>query len=104
MKKWNVRKSSISGLGAFTVRPIQAEEAIDVGIDYYSSGNIRYPFVTEFGSWLNHSRTPNAEVVFDLDDDVYYIRASGYIPPNTEITVDYRKTPSFIEGPEKWFI
>ena len=100
MKKWNVRKSSISGRGAFTTRSIQSGEAIDVGINYY----LFFPFVTEFGSWINHSQNPNSSVTFNEDDDVYYIRANKYLPTGTEITIDYRKTPSFIKGPEDWFV
>ena len=100
MKKWHVGKSSIDGRGAFTSWPIHEGEAIDIGINYY----LFIPFVTEFGSMINHSRNPNTSVTFDENDDVYYIRANRYLPVGTEITVDYRKTPSFIEGPEDWFV
>ncbi len=100
MKKWYVEKSSIDGQGAFASWAIREGEAIDIGINYY----LLIPFVTEFGSMINHSRNPNTSVRYDEDDGVYYIRANRYIPSGTEITVDYRKTPNFIEGPEDWFV
>ena len=100
MQKWYVGKSSIDGWGAFTTRPIREGEAIDIGINY----NTRHPFVTEFASWINHSRNPTTSVRYDEGDGVYYIRANRYLPAGTEITVDYRKTPNFIEGPADWFV
>jgi hypothetical protein len=100
MQKWYVGKSAIAGRGAFTSRSIQKGEAIDIGINYF----LFVPFVTEFGSWINHSQNHNSNVMYDENDDVYYVRANRYLPPKTEITVDYRKTPSFIEGPEEWFV
>ncbi len=93
-------KSAIAGRGAFTSRPIQKGEAIDIGINYF----MFVPYVTEFGSMINHSRNPSAILVYDENDDVYYVRSNGYLPGGTEITIDYRKTPGFIEGPEDWFV
>jgi len=100
MQKWYVGKSSIAGRGAFAARPIQEGEAIDIGIDYF----LFVPFVTEFGSRINHSWNPNSDVAYDENDAVYYVRANRRLSPKTEITVDYRKTPGFIEGPEEWFV
>jgi len=98
--KWRVGKSTIEGKGAFTSQSIQKGEAIDVGINYFMFS----PYVTEFGSWINHSRNPNASVIYDENDYVYYVRAAYNLPANTEITVDYRKTPRFIEGPMDWYV
>nr|QBK85504.1 MAG: SET domain protein [Marseillevirus LCMAC101] len=99
MEKWYVGKSSIAGRGAFTSRPIQKGEIIDIGINYL----LFVPYVTEFGSWINHEWDPNSVVKYDLNDDVYYVRALKYLPANTEITVDYKETPNYISGPEDWY-
>jgi hypothetical protein len=95
-----VGKSSIEGRGAFTSRSIRKGEAIDIGISYF----MFVPFVTEFGSWINHAQDPNSFLLFDENDDVYYVRAKYNLPANTEITIDYKKTPSFIEGPMDWYV
>ena len=98
--KWYVGKSTIEGKGAFTTQSIRKGEAIDVGIDYF----MFVPYVTEFGSWINHSNHPNAILLFDENNDVYYIKAKYNLPVNTEITIDYRETPNFIEGPMDWYV
>jgi hypothetical protein len=100
MKKWYVGKSSIAGDGAFTSQPIQKGEIIDIGMNYF----LFVPYVTEFGSWVNHAWNPNSIVEYDPNDGVYYVKARDYLPAGTEITADYRETPDFIEGPEDWYV
>ena len=100
MKKWYVGRSSIAGKGAFSTKTIKKGEKIDIGINYF----LLIPYVTEFGSWVNHSWTPNTFVSYDQSDGVYYVRAKENIVPGTELTVDYRETPEFIEGPMDWYV
>ena len=106
MKRWYVGKSMIAGYGAFTLQPIQKGESIDIGINYFRShrSNTRYPYVTDFGSQINHCWNPNSNVKYEPNDGRYYVRASKYLPADTEITVDYRKMPEFIEGPMEWYV
>jgi len=104
MQKWYVGKSSIAGQGVFALLPIQAGENIDISFNYFIIDGERYPYITEFGSWVNHSWKPNTSVEYDSKNGVYYIQARRYIPVDTEITADYRESPEFIEGPEDWYV
>jgi SET domain-containing protein len=42
-----------------------------------------------YGSLYNHSSHPNAEVIFDLDEEEIVIRAIREIEPGDEIFIDY---------------
>lgn len=53
------------------------------------------------GSLYNHSATPNAEVVFDLEDTTLTIRCTEHIAAGTEICIDYQG--GLRDAPKLWF-
>lgn len=42
-----------------------------------------------YGSIYNHSRKPNAQVVFDLDNDEMIVQCLRIINPGEEVLIDY---------------
>lgn len=96
-KDWKIKKSKIHGKGVYTTRKFSKNEKIGVGIDFWYGF---FPFVTrDFGSWINHSYKPNTHLKYSNKDGVHYVVASKNLPENTEITLDYRNTPFYIQGP-----
>jgi SET domain len=96
-KDWKIKKSKIHGKGIYLTKSFKKNEQIGVGIDYYLGF---LPYVTsEFGSWINHSFKPNTRLEYSDKDKVYYIISNEYLPSNTELTLDYKKTPFYIQGP-----
>jgi SET domain-containing protein len=93
--KYTFRKSNIHGIGAFAKVNLDKNEPIDIGIDF-----ILYfiPYVTEFGSKINHNYTPNCRL--EYIDGKWYVVAKDKIQRGTEITLNYSDTPWFILGPE----
>jgi SET domain-containing protein len=93
--KYYKAKSKIHGTGVFVKRNIRKNEPIGVGIEFILNC---IPNVTEhFGVWINHSYTPNTRLKYFNDE--WWIFSNKNIRPGTELTVDYRKTPWYIEGP-----
>lgn len=100
-RSYYIGESNIDGQGVFTNKIIDKGEPIGIAINY-SLGFI--PYVTsEFGSYINHSWKPNSKLVYSYKDGVYYVRAIKTLLPDTEITLDYRDTPWYIEGPKSWY-
>ena len=100
MKKWELRSSDIHGVGVFNTNWLHPKELIDVGITFFI-GFI--PNVTFFGSKINHSYSPNAILRYDSKSNTYNVYSDTYMPPNTEITINYQDTPFFIMGPESHY-
>ena len=96
-KKWYVKPSNIHGVGVFSLDTIFRGETIDHGI-YFLAYVI--PLVTKFGSKINHSFTPNTALVYNGTKNTYDIVAIRHILPHTELTLDYRGTPFYIQKPE----
>jgi SET domain-containing protein len=100
-KKYYRSNSNIHGQGVFAMLDLTPDEPIDVGIDHCFW---IIPYVTDdFGSYINHSWTPNTYLEYDKDEHKYWIKAIGNISANEELTLDYQKTPWFILGPGKHY-
>lgn len=87
---WYISDSNIEGVGIFTDKLIKNGEFIDLAIDSYNN-------ITNFGSKINHSWTPNANLY--KKNDLYYMVAIKDIYPHEEITANYMNTPDFIKKP-----
>jgi len=88
---WYVGASQIAGRGVFAGRDYPAGDKIAQGITKWGK-------ITDFGSWINHSWTPNTQL--DVD---WYLRTITPVAKNTEFTLDYRQTPWFVDKPDpKW--
>ena len=75
-----IRASEIHGLGVFSTIDFSAESLI---------GNMLVDGAwTDIGRYMNHSVQPNVSVRSAGDSVVAY--SIGEIPPNTELTVNYR--------------
>ena len=75
-----IRASEIHGLGVFPATYFEAESLI---------GNMLVDGAwTDIGRYMNHSVQPNVSVRSAGDSVVAY--SIGEIPPNTELTVNYR--------------
>ena len=88
-------KSKIHGTGIFAKKNISKNEPIDVAIEFvlYCIPNV----TGHFGAWINHSYSPNTRLKYH--DDAWWIFSDKNIRVGEELTVDYRKTPWYIEGP-----
>lgn len=95
--KWYLSPSPIHGEGIFAGSDIVRGEIIDVAICKQSVK------ITFFGSKINHSWHPCAELSFNSERDEYDVVAIKDIQKNQEITLDYNNTPFFIKKPNpKW--
>jgi hypothetical protein len=90
-KKWYLSNSTIHGEGVFAARKVIRGEIIDIAI-YLEK-------ITFFGSKINHSWNPCAELIFNNETNEYNVVAIEDIDKDKEITVDYCKTPNFIKKP-----
>jgi len=99
---WRVSKSQIHGEGMFSSRKIPANTKIDTGIEYYFGF---FPVITRgFGSMINHSYEANSKLIYNKKENVWDVFSNMDIPESTEITLNYRDTPWFIEGPKNWYV
>lgn len=90
---WKVKASSINGLGVFTIRDMDDNEAIG----WARLQGKRTPL----GRYLNHSDTPNAKMLNHNGHLRVYLL--GPLKANREITVDYRQVLEVNqEGPTEW--
>ncbi len=94
---WSIRNSEIQGVGVFVDRDIQENSIIDIGITKFL---YIVPVITFFGSKINHSNNPNTYLGL-YKDGKYYVISRSFIPKGTEITIDYKKTPWFVQKPNK---
>jgi SET domain-containing protein len=89
---WIISKSSIHGIGVFSKIALTPNEYIDVAIDSNKQ-------VTVFGSKINHSWSPTAQLIYNSVDKTYDVHSIKNIDLGNEITLDYTFTPPFIKGP-----
>ena len=92
--KWYLSLSPIEGEGIFAADDIIRGEIIDVAI---CKQGIK---ITFFGSKINHSWNPCAELLFNSERNEYDVVAIQDIQKNQEITLNYNKTPFFIKKPD----
>lgn len=96
---YTIKKSKIHGKGVFTNKTFKKGETIGVGITF---DWFLFPNVTEdFGIYINHSYKPNSKLKWD--NNQWLVVASKKLPKNSEITLNYTKTPFYIKGPEPHF-
>lgn len=91
--KWYLSPSLIEGEGIFAARDIACGEIIDIIVQH----GIK---ITFFGSKINHSWTPCAELLLNSNRGEYDVIAIKNIQKNQEITLDYNNTPFFIQKPD----
>lgn len=89
---WIISKSSIHGIGVFSKVDLAPNQYIDVAID---SNQI----VTSFGSKINHSWSPSAQLIYNSVTKTYDVHSIKNIDTGSEITLDYTFTPHFIKKP-----
>jgi hypothetical protein len=99
---WYIGKSKIHGNGVIVSRDVGSGQWIGIAARYIFG---LIPDITDdFGSMINHSYTPTSEIRYDHHRDVWALFSLWKLPQNTEVTVDYRKTPWFIAGPEDDYV
>lgn len=90
-----LRPSNIHGNGLFSNIDYKPN-------DYVFNAVNNGCFITPIGSKINHSWNPNTYLKRDLLK--YNVYAKKYIPSNTELTIDYRYSPFFIQKPPNHYI
>ena len=81
--------SAIHGAGIIANEDIPAE--IEMGISHVYDPNFQHNYIrTPLGGFINHSDTPNCELI-DRDDDYHYktIKTTKKIEAGEEITLKY---------------
>ncbi|MEZ4884250.1 MAG: SET domain-containing protein-lysine N-methyltransferase [Chitinophagales bacterium] len=117
-----ITESEGRGRGVFTLHPLQKGDIIELCpvliippkdyklidqtslFDYYFISPKPHPqrcFVLGYGSIYNHSYTPNAEIVFDIDNQKIEIHCTRMIEKCSEIFIDY--TGGLKDAPKLWF-
>lgn len=91
--KYYLKDSKIHGKGVFAAKDYQQDEFIEVGIKNMQITN-------GFGNMLNHSYTPNSYLRSNGSN--YDVYALQNIKKDDEITLNYKNTPWFIDGP-RWY-
>lgn len=97
-----IRPSPIHGVGVFSTRAFEPNETIELAIRMRSD---TFQITPYFGSLLNHAKEDNIELR-KMTDGNYYAVARAFIPPDTELTIDYDgpTIPAFIDGSKPDFI
>jgi hypothetical protein len=119
-----IAESEERGRGVFTSESIDNEDIIEICplifipkeqlpfldktiiYDYYflmpdDSENACLPL--GYGMLYNHSAEPNAEVVFDLDNNYIQIHCIQAIAAGEEIFINYQNVADEDEKPKLWF-
>jgi hypothetical protein len=98
-QKYRVGLSKIQGRGVLLNQAVKKDEPIGVGIWHFLGF---YPMITaDFGSWINHSWTPNAHLKWNTESGVWEVISSQDLPRDSELTLDYRDTPFYVKKPDK---
>ena len=96
IEKTYIDYSNIHGKGIFNTYNLKENEKIFIGIDKF----LKYiPYVTNKGSMINHSYNPNCRLL--KQDNKFWVISNQFIPKRTELTLNYKYTPWYIDGP--WF-
>jgi len=88
----SIGPSDIHGAGIFTTEDIP--KGIDIGISHIYDPNFQHDWIrTPLGGFINHSETPNCELIDDEDSDYKRIRTTCKIVQNKELTLKYSLYP-----------
>ena len=98
VKNFKIDKSGIHGKGVIATKKIAPGEKINVAL-FKGDKKERY-HTTKFGSYINHSYTPNA--VTKKEGDKYITYAYDNIESGDEITVDYKVNPELEQPDSSW--
>lgn len=98
MNNYKVRQSPIHGRGVFADKEFKSGELVNTHIYPEKNGMSK---TTHFGSFLNHSHTPNA-LTKKYKDGFYKTFATVDIKPGDEITLDYTKNKTLEQPEEGW--
>jgi SET domain-containing protein len=119
-----IAESEERGRGIFTSENIENEDIIEICpliivpkeqilfldktilYDYYfllPDDSEKACFPLGYGMLYNHNPEPNAEVVFDLDNNYIQIHCIQPIPAGEEIFINYQNTKEEEEKPKLWF-
>ena len=101
-----ISKSNIDGKGVFAGKDINANENVGTAIEVSSfRDNMEYPgdfSVTNIGDRVNHKDSPNAKLI--KSGYIYQLVSNRKINKDSEITIDYKKNPIFVERDTKGFV
>jgi len=96
---WCIGDSKIHGKGVLVTRELSPGSLVGVGIGYRMG---IFPTITsDFGAWINHSYQPSCSLLFMNGN--YWVVANRALEQGQEVTVDYRKTPWYVKGPQPHF-
>ena len=95
---YKIDKSNIHGNGVISTQRISKGEFINIAL---VPNNVNWPETTNFGKYLNHSKTPNAVTKLEKDN-VYRTYCSVDINSDDEITVDYTINPELEQPLPGW--
>lgn len=96
---FEIKKSSIHGVGAFSKSNFKKDDFINTHIYPLTNGDL---YVTPFGRNLNHSNNPNAISKKEEDDGCYRVYALTDITPGDEITLDYTVNKDLEQPEPEW--
>lgn len=91
-----IANSNIHGKGVFVNKEYKPGEYIGFAFTEVGDNVKHAEFNKPFATMINHSNNANSELV--MFDDKAYVMASVHIPKNTEITINYNKTPDYIKN------
>jgi len=96
---YKIGPSKIHGNGIIAKKNFKPGEYINICVSKIRN---KYPQfdITKFGSHLNHSHTPNAEI--KREPPYYNTYARNEIQPDEEVTVDYSESPEFAQPKPQW--
>ena len=96
---YKIGPSKIHGNGIFAKKNFEPGEYINICV---SKIRDKYPQfdITNFGSHLNHSHIPNAEL--KVERPYYKTYAREKIKSGEEVTVDYSEYPEFAQPEPHW--
>ena len=81
--------STIHGAGIFATEDVPKE--IEIGISHIYDPNFQHDYIrTPLGGFVNHSESPNCELIDDAEDTDYKkIKTSKKISEGEELTLKY---------------
>ena len=93
---YEIKDSTIHGKGVFPSRHLQRGTKIGEVICYWWF----IPYITDLGSMINHSYTPNGELSYE--NGSYWLITTTNLKKQ-EITINYDTTPWYIAGSRSWY-